>query len=284
MKFPVILVILISFFYSSFLWAAQDAIVKVEQAVIYSDTTMKSPIGFIRKGKRIRVGERALRKGVLLPIIVSRKLAYIKITDITFNSHLEATASTKSSKRMAELYDEEEEREFPVFMNLDFKTLTPNSSFKKDSTYINGKENNTAFQYLARMNIRPNLRRHWLIYGGIDVAYQQDDRVQIWDGGPYFGLQFSFFPERRLDIQIFGEAFYYISPVYIKQVRFSTMKYGSNAGARVLFKLGPYFDLQAGIRLNSFTRDWADTNAYDFKESGFDKELFVGFNFNAIPN
>jgi len=285
LKFPLTLVILLCFFYSSLIEAAQDAIVKVDKAVIYSDTTLKSPIGFVRKGKKVRVGERLVRKGILLPIIISGKLAYIKISDLTFNSHLENTGSSKTSKRMAELYNEEEEREFPVFMNLDLKVITPNNAFLEDSKVINGKENKTAFQYLARMRIRPNLKRHWLIYGGLDIAFQQDERIQLWDVGPFLGLQFSLFPERRLDIQAYGEGFFSpFSSFYLRQVRFSTMKYGSNVGGRVLFKLSPYFELQAGLQLNSFTRKWIDPNAYGLKESGFDTELYAGFNINAIAN
>ncbi len=64
-------------------WAAQDAIVIAEKAVIYADKTMTSPVGFIQKGKRVSVGEVPRNKAQLYPIVVSGKVAYIRTIDVS---------------------------------------------------------------------------------------------------------------------------------------------------------------------------------------------------------
>lgn len=64
-------------------WAAQVAIVIADKAVIYSDRTMSSPVGFINKGKKVTVGEVPRNKAQLYPIVVSGKVAYIRTIDVS---------------------------------------------------------------------------------------------------------------------------------------------------------------------------------------------------------
>jgi hypothetical protein len=47
----------LTIFYMSAIFSAQVAVVSKSKAVIYSDIDLKSPIGFVRKGKRLAVGE-----------------------------------------------------------------------------------------------------------------------------------------------------------------------------------------------------------------------------------
>lgn len=62
--------------------AAQWARVKSDKAIIYSDPHMSSPIGFVNKGKKLRVGSNAKNKNQVLAIIVTGRVAYIKVSDI----------------------------------------------------------------------------------------------------------------------------------------------------------------------------------------------------------
>ncbi len=71
------------FFFCPDLLAAQDAIVTAERAVIYSDREMKSPIGFVRKGRKVNVGEIPRNNAQVYPIVVSGKIAYIRVLDLT---------------------------------------------------------------------------------------------------------------------------------------------------------------------------------------------------------
>ncbi len=64
------------------LFAAQTAYVRSLEAVVYADKELKTPIGYIRQGKKVEVGEVARNRGTILPIIVAGKIAYIKVEDL----------------------------------------------------------------------------------------------------------------------------------------------------------------------------------------------------------
>lgn len=71
------------FFLCPKIWAAQDAMVMVDRAVIYSDREMTSPIGYVSRGKKLVVGEIPRNKAQVYPIVVSGKLGYIRVIDVT---------------------------------------------------------------------------------------------------------------------------------------------------------------------------------------------------------
>lgn len=58
------------------------AIVKNKRSIIYSDHLRTSPIGYVRKGRKVRVGSVSRSKGRVLPIVVSGKIAYISVKDL----------------------------------------------------------------------------------------------------------------------------------------------------------------------------------------------------------
>ena len=82
-KIQVIYLLFICSFFCQLSWASQDAMVMAEKAVIYSDREMTSPVGYITRGKKIVVGEIPRNKGQVYPIVVSGKVAYIRVIDIT---------------------------------------------------------------------------------------------------------------------------------------------------------------------------------------------------------
>lgn len=80
---PLIFVTFISMCHVQDLWAVQDAMVSVDSAVVYSDEQMSSPVGYIRKGRKIKVGDVARNRAQVYPIIVSGKVAYIRVIDVS---------------------------------------------------------------------------------------------------------------------------------------------------------------------------------------------------------
>ncbi len=70
-------------FQSLDLLAAQDAVVISNKAVVYSDLQMTSPVGFIQKGKKIRVGDIPRNNAQLYPIVVAGRIGYIRILDVS---------------------------------------------------------------------------------------------------------------------------------------------------------------------------------------------------------
>ena len=89
------------------IWAAQDAMVIVERAVVYSDKEMTSPVGFIRQGKKIKVGEIPRNRAQVYPIIVSGKVAYVRISDLTTEKE-----SMDSTRLVAERFRESTVKEY----------------------------------------------------------------------------------------------------------------------------------------------------------------------------
>lgn len=70
-------------FYCPQLLASQPAMVLVDRAIIYADKEMTSPIGYIARGKKITVGEIPRNKAQVYPIVVSGKIAYVRVIDVT---------------------------------------------------------------------------------------------------------------------------------------------------------------------------------------------------------
>lgn len=65
------------------LWAAQEAVVLADEALIYADEQMTSAVGYVSRGKKIKIGEIPRNKAQVYPIIVSGKIAYIKVADVS---------------------------------------------------------------------------------------------------------------------------------------------------------------------------------------------------------
>jgi len=89
--------------------AAQEAIVSAEKALIYADKNMTSPLGFITRGKRIRIGEIPRNRSQVYPVVISGKIAYIRAQDIS-TEEMALHANTVSTDRFQRLTYEEEGR------------------------------------------------------------------------------------------------------------------------------------------------------------------------------
>lgn len=74
--------LLLALFLCPKVWAAQEAIVIADKAVIYADRTMSAPVGYVQRGKKVMIGEIPRNKARLYPIIVSGKIAYIRVADV----------------------------------------------------------------------------------------------------------------------------------------------------------------------------------------------------------
>jgi hypothetical protein len=64
-------------------YAAQDAIVIADEAPIFSDRQMSSPIGFVVRGRRLRIGVIPRNNAQVYPVIVSGRVAYIRVVDVS---------------------------------------------------------------------------------------------------------------------------------------------------------------------------------------------------------
>lgn len=92
---------LISIIFINLSWSARWANVVVNKAIIYSDLQMTSAIGYLKKGKKVRVGEVARSQGQLLPIVVNQRVAYIKVKDLSIANDIRTLQSV--SERIKEM-------------------------------------------------------------------------------------------------------------------------------------------------------------------------------------
>lgn len=84
--------------------AAQWAKVTTKKAVIYADQQRLAPIGYIKKGKKVRVGEVVRNNGAVLPIVIQGKIGYINIEDldISYTQKILETPSQRLAKKAVE--------------------------------------------------------------------------------------------------------------------------------------------------------------------------------------
>ena len=75
--------------------AYKVAVINVPETVVFSDLAMTSPIGFIRGGRVLKVGEKMRMKGTLVPIVVSGRVAYIQVKDLRYVEDEDQTYSPK---------------------------------------------------------------------------------------------------------------------------------------------------------------------------------------------
>ncbi len=74
--------------YCGSLSAAQWARVSSPKAVLFADPAMSSPIGYFKKGQKIRVGEVPRNKGRVLPTVYKKKIVYVRIVDLETSKDL----------------------------------------------------------------------------------------------------------------------------------------------------------------------------------------------------
>lgn len=110
-------------------WAAQEAIVISEKAIIYSNQLMQGPLGYISRGKKVTIGEVGRNKNQVYPIVVSGKIAYIRAKDISFE--LDQNQSLTAS-RFYELTKERHNTHYSLgFVN--YKSQTNSAAASEES-------------------------------------------------------------------------------------------------------------------------------------------------------
>jgi hypothetical protein len=82
------------------LWAARDALVIKDRAIIWADAQRSAPLGYARRGRTLRVGEKEREKGQVVSVIVSGKVAYISMEDILIDEDRKKVETEESEQGM----------------------------------------------------------------------------------------------------------------------------------------------------------------------------------------
>jgi len=68
------------------------------KTIIYADENLDIPIGYIRAGRKITVGDNNLKTSTITPILVAGRIAYVQLKDITFESNGNPVSDAPSIK------------------------------------------------------------------------------------------------------------------------------------------------------------------------------------------
>lgn len=115
--------------------AAQWAKVTSNKAVIYADQQKLAPIGFIKKGKQVRVGEVVRNNGTILPVVISGKVAYINIEDLDI-SYSQKVLETPAQRLVKKANEKTHENRFAFTYNGMATTL--NTTEGDEGVLLNG--------------------------------------------------------------------------------------------------------------------------------------------------
>jgi len=230
-------------FFCPFLWAAQDAIVIAEKAIIYADKTMTSPVGYIQKGKRVTIGEVPRNKARIYPIIVSGKVAYIRVIDVSTEME-----SLDTNRLVAERFIRAARPKVEGHYSASFFTFPSQVSLASSPDEL---DNNDPF-----------------VWNGFQVKGMVKNRANRWDLGVVFG-----YAEGKENIETFrmielggefssriysGERFIFRWQNQLMGVPFATYSLGSAARVNG-------YGLSAGTGLNA---NWILGNKFGLEAYG----------------
>ncbi len=145
--------------------AAQYAVVTAVQATIYADKQLLAPIGFIKQGKKILVGEVARQYGTILPVSVAGRIAYIQVKDIATTKRLknDDTIPQGESRASHSFYDTmgsngQDNLKEDNYVGLELGTSTMTEDWKALSDLL-GQSNPTVANGRFFFEHRPTFRR-----------------------------------------------------------------------------------------------------------------------------
>ncbi len=123
------------FFFCPELWASQDAMVVADRAVIYSDRDMTSPIGYVSRGKKLVVGEIPRNKAQVYPIVVSGKVGYIRVADVTTEKE-----SMDSTRLVAERFQKNTDRVYKSKFVLGYFAFSSQANMNEENSDLLNKD------------------------------------------------------------------------------------------------------------------------------------------------
>lgn len=170
------------------LQAAQTAVVQVEQAPIYADKEMTSPLGQVPMGKKLRVGSVARNRGQVVPVIVSGKVAWIRIKDLYLEDDLVSLKKRKFNRHQ-ELVEELEKdrlRHRNKSFSLTYGRFQAGKDWQSTSTVVNtGEEVSLGEMFDFRM--------------GMPLSFTEAQSLRV--GGNYLSIH-----DRNMSFKAYGGA------------------------------------------------------------------------------
>lgn len=218
----------------------------VDQAVIYSDQDMSSTVGFIRKGKIIKVGEVARNKSQVFPIVISGKVAYIRVEDVS-TEYEDPDSQVKELER----FRQQTLKEYKTKYSLSFISyLTKVTMSGKGNR--NGIQDKDSFNFIGvggkgEAYLKYNLDVQFLVNFLAGTGDRETFRYV--EGGLGAGFRIINFSRFKVSVegQILGIP--YASYSYQDKFRVNGFGFTAGGGGTAAFRLGESFGLEgsAGV-------------------------------------
>ena len=183
-------ILLILLFLPSLVFAYQIAYVNKSRALIYADEELKIPVGYLSKGKKIKVGDIKRNKGTALPVVLSERVFYIKVEDLLLKSEKSDEFGPTEKAHFLPMDEEEKESLQPIRLVTNFGAMDPGSQWG-DLMDIYGGTDAPLYQLEALLEMR--LTKSSFFF---DAGFVYDSLV----GGPFHfvGLGFKGLVQYRL--------------------------------------------------------------------------------------
>jgi hypothetical protein len=159
------------------LWAIQEAIVITDEAVIYADEQMTSPVGFVRRGRKLKVGEIARNRAQVYPLLVSGKMAYIRVRDVSTEKE-----SLGAARLSAERFQKAARPAHQVFYALSYYSFMSEASIDKTSENSDDKDFNWNGISLRGVVSYPN-RWEFHVLTNIMQTDKMGSTFRVWELG-----------------------------------------------------------------------------------------------------
>jgi len=254
------------------------AFVRPERAVVYADLMQHSPIGYVRQGKSISVGETPLFNNTVYPIILKGKLAYIKAKDVLLikDYQYQDTRQLQGKGILKEfLYREKFKSKKNI--GVGFGTFALGEDWSALSKVVNGNDRNP---YAKALHV--HYEQHPLFLNKLKAQvglsfFDIDDRLLSIKARGFHGkILYTVLSHEYMFVDLLGAFYLYPSSQFnILNRERSLNIYGTEFGAQVT----RHFNAPFGIRAN-ITYQTLSIADLDF----LDLELVDGYEYLAFKD
>ena len=203
--------------------AAQRAVVKSEHAIIYGEIDKVTPIGYVSRGKTLRVGSVAKGSYRMLPIVVSGKVCWIQEADLLTPEHYTGVPETKKSQMPETITESSKDYNVKHYierknaLELSYNSFSAGDEWSSLSMTVNGRESSTrvsnlSLRYFFMQSNGFNFGAGLDQFGASDgeasfgaLAVAADVNKVLWERGDWsFKPNFSFFMSPSLSSGVMG--------------------------------------------------------------------------------
>lgn len=231
---------LLIFLYCPYSWAAQEAIVIADRAVIYSDIEMKSALGFIRRGKKIAVGDSPRNKGQVYPVVVSGKIGFIRTLDVSTQKE-----GLDSNRLVAERFQRLTEEKYSGRYGLSYFRFPSQISIERENNGLKDKDALTwhGLSFKGILDFK-NLWAMEILFNFMTAKQPQEEFRALEIG---IGASYLVFENGKLKTRILGQVLGIPYSSYSFQEDFRVNGYGFSMGSSLAlsYRLTSHWELES---------------------------------------